>query len=116
MKIGDNVRHVTDSMGGILAAQQETLRKVATQNEIISNNLIQLIGAVQFQDITKQRLTHLDTIFDEARNSLSLLTSEFKISHNPRLPEATNLMRRIEEEGPARPRADVAGDLAIELF
>ena len=83
VEIGDEVRKVTEDMGGILAAQQRALARVATENGRISTSLVELIGAVQFQDIAKQRLTHLDKIFSEARDSLSMLARELKSSTIP---------------------------------
>jgi methyl-accepting chemotaxis protein len=117
VKIGEEVRNVTEDMSGILAAQQRTLARVASENARISANLIELIGAVQFQDVAKQRLTQLDKIFDEARQSLNALASELKAGHpHPRLPPAGALMKAIDEAGPAGRSKDAAAEPAIELF
>ncbi|MBB4196856.1 hypothetical protein CCR94_10170 [Rhodoblastus sphagnicola] len=116
VKIGDEVRNVTEDMGGILAAQQQTLTRVAAENVRVSNNLVNLIGAVQFQDVAKQRLTHLDKIFNEARETLSVLANELKNSRNPKIPNAEHLMQSVAEEGPSGRDAVARGDLEIELF
>ena len=116
MEIGDEVRKVTEDMGGILSAQQRALARVATENERISTSLVELIGAVQFQDIAKQRLTHLDKIFGEARDSLSMLARELKSPHHPKLPPAGQLMKAVDEVGPAGRSASERDEPAIELF
>jgi methyl-accepting chemotaxis protein len=116
VEIGDDVRKVTEDMGGILSAQQRTLARVATENARISTSLVELIGAVQFQDIAKQRLTHLDKIFGEARDSLSMLARELKSSHHPKLPPAGLLMKAVDEVGPAGRSASEHSEPAIELF
>lgn len=116
VKIGDDVCNLTEDMRAIVATQQGRLAQVASENARISENLVDLIGAVQFQDVAKQRLTHLDRIFQEARASLHGLADALKNSVSPQILPPSKLREAVASEGPAG-RGGVARDEpAIELF
>jgi len=116
VKIGDDVCNLTEDMRAIVATQQGRLARVASENARISENLVDLIGAVQFQDVAKQRLTHLDKIFDEARGSLHGLADALKSSGAPTIPPSLKLRQAVESEGPTGRGGAERGELAIELF
>lgn len=114
--IGTEIGRLAKSMQSILSSQQATLAQVELQNSRVSDHLINLAGSVQFQDVTRQRLEHLDRIFDVARKHIADLETNIRRDDGSDLPDLAELRRSVAVEGPSKPRSLVSQELAIELF
>lgn len=57
--IADNIAGLTDTLETLIAHQRDTLAKVQAESETIAQPILDLIGSVQFQDITRQQLGHV---------------------------------------------------------
>jgi methyl-accepting chemotaxis protein len=114
--IGAEIGKLTKTMQAILSSQQAMLRQVEAKNVEVSEDLISLASSVQFQDVTRQRLEHLDKIFEAARAHLGAIETALQDRAAPRLPDLAPLRQSVASAGPSRPRSAVSNDLAIELF
>ncbi len=73
MKIASAIASLTENMERLVAHQRDTLVKVQEESARIAQPIVRLIGSIQFQDVTRQRLQHLEGIFAAARTHLHAL-------------------------------------------
>ncbi|MBB4196855.1 hypothetical protein CCR94_10165 [Rhodoblastus sphagnicola] len=114
--IGQEIRRLNDTTQAILSSQQTTLRMVGERNAAISESLVAVIAAVQFQDVAKQRLSHLDGMFELAHLDIERMRAQAGDREIKHVPDVDALLARVAEDGPSCPRAQIEGGLAIELF
>jgi len=57
--ISDAVGELTENLQKLIALQRETMTKVQSENERLSEPIMQMIGSIQFQDVVKRRLEAL---------------------------------------------------------
>jgi methyl-accepting chemotaxis protein len=57
--IADNVSGLTEILEKLIAHQRDTLAKVQQESETIAQPIVELMGSIQFQDITRQQLDHV---------------------------------------------------------
>jgi methyl-accepting chemotaxis protein len=99
--------------------QRDALVKVKHESDQIAKPIVHLMGSIQFQDIVRQRLEHLQKIFRVAEaNSTTLENSLSRLSTGEGLPPVHALVEITADPGPSpslRSKAE-SGLAAIELF
>ncbi|QEE41115.1 hypothetical protein FVA80_21225 [Methylobacterium sp. WL1] len=114
MKIAAAIASLTENMERLVAHQRDTLVKVQEESTRIAQPIVRLIGSIQFQDVTRQRLQHLEGIFAAARTHLQALDLS-----NP-LTKSWHDVKYFADialsEGPSPPKRDVNAMNDIELF
>jgi methyl-accepting chemotaxis protein len=63
--ISGAVSELTDNLQQLLSHQRDILKKVQYENEQMSDPIMQMIGAIQFQDVLKRRLQAIVHCFDK---------------------------------------------------
>jgi methyl-accepting chemotaxis protein len=63
--ISDAVSELTDNLQKLLSHQRDTLTKVQYENERLADPIMQMIGAIQSQDVMKRRLRAIVHCFDK---------------------------------------------------
>jgi methyl-accepting chemotaxis protein len=63
--ISDAVSELTDNLQKLFSHQRDTLTKVQYENERMADPIMQMIGAIQFQDVLKRRLQVIVHCFDK---------------------------------------------------
>lgn len=110
------VRQRTEDMEALLSHQKETLTKVQSESNVIATHIIELVGSIQFQDVIRQRLKHLEKIFAAARRHLGGIEAALLDTSRPALPDLVGFAEAVAEVGPSPPRRTIDAGLAIELF
>ena len=108
---------LTSNLKLLTSQQAEFLSHVEARGKAIADPICQLIGDIQFQDVTRQRLEHLVKSFDIAREHLAGM--EMAVGEGrpfPPMPDAERIAAVAADEGPSRPRSLIADDRPIELF
>lgn len=113
-KISSAITNLTENMERLVSHQRDTLVKVQDESARIARPVIELMASIQFQDVTRQRLGHLETIFGAARDNLDALGHAARAASEP--PDAGRFAVLAAAEGPAPPRGATGGGDAIELF
>ena len=113
-KIASAIANLTENMERLVAHQKDTLVKVHDESARIAEPVVRLIGSIQFQDITRQRLQHLEGIFTAARGNLEAI--DISITSTGPWPDASAFAATAMSDGPAPPRARKACANDIELF
>ncbi|MFE1602373.1 methyl-accepting chemotaxis protein [Methylobacterium sp. ID0610] len=113
-QISTAIAQLTENMERLVSHQRDTLVKVQNESTRISEPIIALIASIQFQDVTRQRLEHLETIFSAARENLGSLTRA--ANANEPWPEPEPLAAAAMSDGPAPPRDPSSSANDIELF
>ncbi|CCG42352.1 methyl-accepting chemotaxis protein [Magnetospirillum molischianum] len=113
--ISDAIGELTENIERLVSHQRDVLEKVHGESERIAQPILQLIGSIQFQDITRQRLESLAGEFDQATIHLGLIEDSMSdLSKGNHVPELTNLITLTATS--RSPVSRQPGDLAIELF
>ncbi|SFL87780.1 methyl-accepting chemotaxis protein [Methylobacterium pseudosasicola] len=114
MKIAAAIASLTENMERLVAHQRDTLVKVQEESARIAQPIVRLIGSIQFQDVTRQRLQHLEGIFAAARTHLQALDLSNPLTKS--WPDARSFAEIALSEGPSPPRNNVKHNNEIELF
>jgi methyl-accepting chemotaxis protein len=113
--ISSALGHLTEQTDQLVAFERDVLGKVRSESECIGDAILQLTGSIQFQDITRQRLEHLSKIFNLAQRHMQDVSATNGADAAACLPCVDGLASAVEDEGPSRPRREIAGAM-IELF
>jgi len=81
--ISEAVADLTDNLQRLISHQRDTLTKVQQENERLAEPIMQMIGAIQFQDVVKRRLRDLVQAFDQMNNTVDESVSQ--VSGDPDL-------------------------------
>lgn len=111
--ISASIISLTEDMERLVSHQRDTLGKVQQESNRIAAPVLALIGSIQFQDIIRQRLNHLETIFGLARENLERLTDATETGQT--VPDWNAFAQAVAADGPAAPRAN-SSTCDIELF
>ncbi|MCJ2139831.1 methyl-accepting chemotaxis protein [Methylobacterium sp. E-066] len=114
MKIAAAIASLTENMERLVAHQRDTLVKVQEESARIAQPIVRLIGSIQFQDVTRQRLQHLEGIFGAARTHLQALDLSNPLTKS--WPDVKSFAEIALSEGPSPPRNNVKNNNEIELF
>ncbi|CAA2156636.1 Methyl-accepting chemotaxis protein 1 [Methylobacterium brachiatum] len=114
MKIASAIASLTENMERLVAHQRDTLVKVQEESARIAQPIVRLIGSIQFQDVTRQRLQHLEGIFAAARTHLHALDLSNPLTKS--WPNARSFAEIALSEGPSPPRSAAKQNNDIELF
>ncbi|TXM98312.1 hypothetical protein FV242_29120 [Methylobacterium sp. WL64] len=114
MKIAAAIASLTENMERLVAHQRDTLVKVQEESARIAQPIVRLIGSIQFQDVTRQRLQHLEGIFAAARTHLQALDLSNPLTKS--WPDVKSFADIALSEGPSPPKRDVNAMNDIELF
>ncbi|MCJ2091948.1 methyl-accepting chemotaxis protein [Methylobacterium sp. J-072] len=114
MKIAAAIASLTENMERLVAHQRDTLVKVQEESARIAQPIVRLIGSIQFQDVTRQRLQHLEGIFAAARTHLQALDLSNPLTKS--WPDVKSFAEIALSEGPSPPRNNVKNNNEIELF
>ena len=74
--ISDAVSELTDNLQKLLSHQRDTLTKVQYKNERLADPIMQMIGAIQSQDVLKRRLQGIVHCFDKISGSVESATRD----------------------------------------
>ncbi|GEO81325.1 methyl-accepting chemotaxis protein [Pararhodospirillum oryzae] len=125
--ISEAVKELTDNLEKLISHQRDTLAKVQYENERLAQPIMQMVGAIQFQDVVRRRLCAQVACCERMNQDLQ----EFKLEAGDqgRLTSADQraLAHQFLEETLAFVRAELqashqdgttkdAGGPAIELF
>ena len=108
------VTDLSENLERLVAYQRDVLTKVHAESSKIADPIIAMMGSIQFQDVTRQRLQGLGDAFDLAKTHLAQIEQAVtNLSSGVELPEfmdvateARNCWQKTE-----------SGDLqTIELF
>jgi len=66
-RISENISDITENLDSLVGHQHEVLEKIQQESALVSQPIVDLMGSIQFQDITRQQLQHVN----EAMDSLS---------------------------------------------
>jgi methyl-accepting chemotaxis protein len=112
-RIADSIGTLTEDMERLVAHQRDTLGKVQLESNRIATPIMTLSGSIQFQDVIRQRLSHLEQIFAVARADLHDVATVATTGGD--YPPSDVLKAKIAEDGPAAPR-ETRETADIELF
>jgi methyl-accepting chemotaxis protein len=128
--ISDAVSELTDNLQKLLSHQRDTLTKVQYENERLADPIMQMIGAIQSQDVMKRRLRAIVHCFDKiseivqsSNGSLAGVKSSSPRTMGSMVDDqleemvrfAVNELRNDREPG-AGQSAGARQSVAIELF
>lgn len=113
-KISTAISGLTENMERLVSHQRDTLVKVQEESARIAEPVVQLIGSIQFQDVTRQRLQHLEGIFAAARKNLAAM--DLSDPRPETWPDAVAFAELALAEGPSPPRSRLKRGNDIELF
>ncbi|WP_419952239.1 methyl-accepting chemotaxis protein [Methylobacterium sp.] len=114
-KISTAISDLTENMERLISHQRDTLVKVQDESARIAQPVVELMASIQFQDVTRQRLEHLETIFAAARHNLDALGNAAQSTGE--LPDLDQFAAVANADGPSPPRKlVVGGGDEIELF
>jgi methyl-accepting chemotaxis protein len=113
--VSTSIGELSQQTEKLIAFELDVLGKVQSESEIIGHSVAQLIGSIQFQDVTRQRLEHLSRISNLARVHLREVSKTIKSGFMTPLPSTKDLATALDDEGPSLPRRQVEGAM-IELF
>jgi len=113
--ISSTIGDLTQQTEQLVAFERELLGKVQSESERIGDSIVQVIGSIQFQDVTRQRLDHLNKIFDLAQRHMQDVSATGAAESMACSPSLDCLASAVEEEGPSTARRRVNGAI-IELF
>lgn len=112
-RIATSIATLTEDMERLVSHQRDTLGKVQMESGRIAEPVLTLTSSIQFQDIIRQRLEHLEMIFARAQGDLVDISSAQAQGHP--LPPVAPFRDVVLSEGPAAPRNN-AEIVNIELF
>jgi len=92
--IADTVGALTGNLEKLLSHQRDTLTKVLYENERISGPIMQMIGAIQFQDVLKRRLEALVDGLDQLGAGLDRARTDLVAANDLSAPDATARLSR----------------------
>jgi len=72
--ISEAVSELTDNLQKLLSHQRDTLTKVQYENERLADPIMQMIGAIQSQDVMKRRLQAIVHCFDKISEAVQSAT------------------------------------------
>jgi methyl-accepting chemotaxis protein len=72
--ISEAVSELTDNLQKLLSHQRDTLTKVQYENERLADPIMQMIGAIQSQDVLKRRLQAIVHCFDKISEAVQSAT------------------------------------------
>jgi methyl-accepting chemotaxis protein len=101
-QIAASISEVTEMMERLIAHQRDTLGKVQFESNRMISPVLQLLGSIQFQDVARQRIQHVEMFFAKARKDIAAVAAA--LGSNREIPTATELRSALAEEGPAAPR------------
>jgi methyl-accepting chemotaxis protein len=77
--ISEAITKLSENLERLITHQRDTMSKVQSENERLSEPIIQMIGSIQFQDVVKRRLEALvhccDSINDVVETTVNEITS-----------------------------------------
>ncbi|MGU3339472.1 methyl-accepting chemotaxis protein [Methylobacterium mesophilicum] len=114
MKIAAAIASLTENMERLVAHQRDTLVKVQDESARIAQPIVRLIGSIQFQDVTRQRLQHLEGIFAAARTHLHALDLSNPLTKS--WPDVKSFADIALSEGPSPQKSNAHVTNDIELF
>jgi methyl-accepting chemotaxis protein len=74
--ISEAVSELTDNLQKLLSHQRDTLTKVQYENERLAGPIMQMIGAIQSQDVLKRRLQAIVHCFDRISQAVQTATGD----------------------------------------
>ncbi|MCJ2069373.1 methyl-accepting chemotaxis protein [Methylobacterium sp. J-030] len=113
-KIASAIAGLTENMERLVSHQRDTLVKVQEESARIAQPIVRLIGSIQFQDVTRQRLQHLESIFAAARSHLKAMDLSNPLTKS--WPDVRPFAEIALSEGPSPPRSSTKSNNDIELF
>jgi methyl-accepting chemotaxis protein len=80
--ISEAVSELTDNLQKLLSHQRDTLTKVQYENERLADPIMQMIGAIQSQDVLKRRLQAIVHCFDKISDAVQGAVRDIASSEN----------------------------------
>lgn len=126
--VADTIGGMTDTLEKLIAHQRDTLAKVQQESEAIAGPIVELIGSIQFQDITRQQLSHVSAslqALEQALTSVETVLDDIRADLDRHLPDRSEAdtaferyvmdrQRNIHYDGLGQHTQSAAA--AIELF
>jgi hypothetical protein len=102
------VTDLSENLERLVTHQRDVLTKVHAEGQKIAHPIIEMMGSIQFQDVTRQRLQGLGEAFSHAKTHLGQLEQAVtNLPSGAELPEfvdvnaeARNCLRKTESTGP----------------
>jgi methyl-accepting chemotaxis protein len=114
--VSTSIGELTQQTEKLISFEMNVLGKIQTDSGQIGHSVSQLMGSIQFQDVTRQRLEHLTKISDLARDHLRGISETIASGGSGESwPSVEALAAAVDDEGPSPPRRQVHGAV-IELF
>jgi methyl-accepting chemotaxis protein len=116
--VANSITSMTTDLEELVSHQHDILLRVKDESDRIAKPITQLMASIQFQDVIRQRLGHLQKIFNVADdNSAKLEQSLIMLPEHTPFPPVQALLDITADEGPAPTRTkEHAAVAAIELF
>jgi methyl-accepting chemotaxis protein len=92
------VSELTDNLQKLFSHQRDTLQKVQYENERLSGPIMQMIGAIQFQDVLKQRLQAIVNCLDKISVSVEGSAHEILQTEHMSLEQLDTILRTRMDE------------------
>jgi hypothetical protein len=111
------IDELTTDLETFVVYQKEIVTRVQQESLNVAGPVAELIGSIQFQDVTRQRLQFLEQIFAGARQHLVELESAVgDVSAGRDLPDLHRFVAMTVDDGPSPPRARIGSAVRIEMF
>ena len=108
------VTDLSENLERLVAYQRDVLAKVQAESEKIANPIIAMMGSIQFQDVTRQRLQGLGDAFELAKTHLAQIEQAVaNLSSGADLPEFMDVTTEAKN---CWQKTESGGLTAIELF
>jgi len=91
--ISEAVGDLTAKLQQLIGCQRDTLTKVQQDNEFMAEPIMQMIGAIQYQDVVKRRLHDLVEAFDKLSNTIDSSVKEVSQTPGISLEEMNSVIR-----------------------
>ena len=116
-EVQTTVEGMSVDIRSFVSHQNELLGQVHQESQQLAGPVMELIGSIQFQDVTRQRLEFLDGVFAVATRHFAALEAALAGDGPTRtLPDLGDFVDIATAEGPSQPRAAIAANARIELF
>ncbi len=128
--ISEAVSELTDNLQKLLSHQRDTLTKVQYENERLAEPIMQMIGAIQSQDVLKRRLQGIVHCFEKISSSVESVTRALSGATNVPVEQMASIVDfeledmvrfavsalRNDREPAAGQSSTAQESVAIELF
>jgi len=111
------IDELAGDLESIVAHEKDLVSRAHGESLAVAGPVAELIGSIQFQDVTRQRLQFLGRIFAVAQQHLLEMEAVIgdSASELP-LPDLPSFRAAVLEQGPSQPRADLGSAALIQLF